>query len=125
AAAVRGHQQRRDPHLRNRRRRPAHLVGRTRVRGGRGAPGDQGRRRPRSSSGRAAVAGTPAIAERAAVNRAIRHAAAAAVATASLWAPIAAAQVTVTDAWVRGTVEGQTATAAYMTLHSDHGARLV
>jgi periplasmic copper chaperone A len=57
------------------------------------------------------------------VNRAIRRAAA--VATASLWAPIAAAQVTVTDAWVRGTVEGQTATAAYMTLHSDHGARLV
>jgi copper(I)-binding protein len=35
------------------------------------------------------------------------------------------AQVTVDEAWVRGTVEGQTATAAYMRLHSDAGARLV
>jgi len=40
-------------------------------------------------------------------------------------APLAAAQVTVTDSWVRGTVEGQTSTGAYMTLKSDKGARLV
>jgi hypothetical protein len=37
----------------------------------------------------------------------------------------AMAAVTVSGAWVRGTVEGQPATAAYMTIHSDSGARLV
>jgi hypothetical protein len=40
-------------------------------------------------------------------------------------AQAAAAQVTVLDPWVRGTVEGQTSTGAYMTLKSDAGARLV
>jgi copper(I)-binding protein len=50
-----------------------------------------------------------------------------AVAIAAAWvcAPLAAAHVTVADAWVRGTVEGQTATAAYMSLHSDAATRLV
>jgi hypothetical protein len=38
---------------------------------------------------------------------------------------VAIAEVTVLDPWVRGTVEGQTSTAAYMTLRSDTGARLV
>jgi hypothetical protein len=37
----------------------------------------------------------------------------------------AAAQVTVTDAWVRGTVQGQMATGAFMTLQSANAARLV
>jgi len=54
-----------------------------------------------------------------------RLAQAAAITAAWMFAPIAAAQVTVTDAWVRGTVEGQTATAAYMKLRGDGGARLV
>jgi copper(I)-binding protein len=40
-------------------------------------------------------------------------------------AQLAAAQVTVLDPWVRGTVEGQTSTGAYMTLKSDKGTRLV
>jgi copper(I)-binding protein len=40
-------------------------------------------------------------------------------------APLAAAQVTVLEPWVRGTVEGQTATAAYMTLKSVAAVRLV
>lgn len=40
-------------------------------------------------------------------------------------APAGAAQVTVLDAWVRGTVEGQTATAAYMKLRSDADVRLI
>jgi len=40
-------------------------------------------------------------------------------------AGLAAAQVTVADAWVRGTVEGQTATVAYMTLRSGSAVRLV
>lgn len=40
-------------------------------------------------------------------------------------AQMAAAQVTVLDPWVRGTVEGQTSTGAYMTLKSDKGVRLV
>ena len=40
-------------------------------------------------------------------------------------AQAAAAQVTVLDPWVRGTVEGQTSTGAYMRLKSDSGARLV
>jgi copper(I)-binding protein len=35
------------------------------------------------------------------------------------------AQVTVSDAWVRGTVQGQTATGAYMQLKSADGATLV
>jgi len=42
-----------------------------------------------------------------------------------VFAQAAAAQVTVLDPWVRGTVEGQTSTGAYMTLKSDKGARLV
>jgi copper(I)-binding protein len=40
-------------------------------------------------------------------------------------AQLAAAEVTVLDPWVRGTVEGQTSTGAYMRLKSDAGARLV
>jgi periplasmic copper chaperone A len=40
-------------------------------------------------------------------------------------AELSGAPVTVLDAWVRGTVEGQTATAAYMTLRTQAGARLV
>jgi periplasmic copper chaperone A len=40
-------------------------------------------------------------------------------------AQVAIAQVTVLDPWVRGTVEGQTATGAYMKIKSDTGARLV
>ena len=40
-------------------------------------------------------------------------------------AQAAVAQVTVLDPWVRGTVEGQTATGAYMRLKSDSGVRLV
>jgi hypothetical protein len=37
----------------------------------------------------------------------------------------AAAQVTVTDPWVRGTVQGQMATGAFMKLQSANAARLV
>ena len=37
----------------------------------------------------------------------------------------AAAQVEVKDAWVRGTVDGQTSTGAYMRLRSPEGAALV
>ena len=44
---------------------------------------------------------------------------------ATLCANFATAQVTVADAWVRGTVEGQTSTAAYLKLHSDTDARLI
>ncbi len=44
---------------------------------------------------------------------------------ATLCANLAMAQVTVADAWVRGTVEGQTSTAAYLKLHSDTDARLI
>src|SRR5882762_11547318 len=40
-------------------------------------------------------------------------------------ARVAAAQVTVLDPWVRGTVEGQPSTAAYLTLRSDSAVRLV
>jgi len=40
-------------------------------------------------------------------------------------APWAQAQVAISEAWVRGTVEGQTSTVAYMKLKSDVGARLV
>ena len=40
-------------------------------------------------------------------------------------AEAADAVVTVLDPWVRGTVEGQTTTAAYMTLRAEGGARLV
>jgi len=46
---------------------------------------------------------------------------------AALWlacAQAAIAHVTVTDPWVRGTVEGQTASGAYMTLESDTAVRL-
>ncbi|MHA6909418.1 copper chaperone PCu(A)C [Ralstonia pseudosolanacearum] len=49
-----------------------------------------------------------------------------AVLTAGVFASAAAlAQVTVRDAWVRGTVPGQTATGAFMTLQAADGARLV
>jgi periplasmic copper chaperone A len=37
----------------------------------------------------------------------------------------AMAQVLVTEAWVRGTVEGQTSTGAYMTLSSAHDVTLI
>jgi copper(I)-binding protein len=37
----------------------------------------------------------------------------------------AMAQVVVTEAWVRGTVEGQTSTGAYMTLTSAHDVTLI
>ena len=37
----------------------------------------------------------------------------------------AVAQVVVKDAWVRGTVEGQESTAAYMTISSEHNVTLV
>jgi len=40
-------------------------------------------------------------------------------------ARVAMADVTVADPWVRGTVEGQTSTVAYMTLKSDTAVRLV
>jgi periplasmic copper chaperone A len=40
-------------------------------------------------------------------------------------AEAAGAVVTVLDPWVRGTVQGQTTTAAYMTLRAEGGARLV
>ena len=40
-------------------------------------------------------------------------------------AELSAAPVTVLDPWVRGTVEGQTSTAAYMTLRTEAGVRLV
>ncbi|AEG70613.1 copper chaperone PCu(A)C [Ralstonia solanacearum] len=49
-----------------------------------------------------------------------------AVLTAGVFASAAAlAQVTVQDAWVRGTVPGQTATGAFMTLQAADSARLV
>ncbi|AOE91367.1 copper chaperone PCu(A)C [Ralstonia pseudosolanacearum] len=49
-----------------------------------------------------------------------------AVLAAGAFASAAAlAQVTVRDAWVRGTVPGQTATGAFMTLQAADGARLV
>jgi len=47
---------------------------------------------------------------------------------AALWlacAQAAIAHVTVSDPWVRGTIEGQTATGAYMTLASDTAVRLI
>jgi copper(I)-binding protein len=40
-------------------------------------------------------------------------------------AAVAHAQVTVSDAWVRGTVHGQTATGAFMQLRSPDGAAIV
>jgi copper(I)-binding protein len=43
----------------------------------------------------------------------------------SLAAASASAQVTVSDAWVRGTVQGQRATGAFMQLRSSDGASLV
>lgn len=54
-----------------------------------------------------------------------RIAAAAALSAVCCWAGAAAGEVTVSDAWVRGTVEGQDATGAYMTLRSPTDARLV
>ncbi|WP_024973859.1 copper chaperone PCu(A)C [Ralstonia pickettii] len=49
-----------------------------------------------------------------------------AVLTAGLLASAAAfAQVTVQDAWVRGTVPGQTSSGAFMTLQSADGAKVV
>jgi periplasmic copper chaperone A len=40
-------------------------------------------------------------------------------------AELGGAGVTVLDPWVRGTVDGQTTTAAYMTLRADAGAKLI
>jgi len=59
------------------------------------------------------------------MSRAAACARAFAMAATGWCSPLAAAQVDVDAAWVRGTVEGQTATAAYLRLHSDTGARLV
>ena len=44
---------------------------------------------------------------------------------AAVAAPAAAAQVTVSGAWVRGTVQGQTAAGAFMQLRSADGATLI
>ena len=52
-------------------------------------------------------------------------AATAALAAALAWAPSTSAQVTVTDAWVRGTVTGQKATGAFMQLKSPADTALV
>ncbi|CAJ0791199.1 hypothetical protein LMG7141_02477 [Ralstonia condita] len=49
----------------------------------------------------------------------------AALAAGLLAGATAFAQVTVQDAWVRGTVPGQTASGAFMTLQSADGARVV
>ena len=49
----------------------------------------------------------------------------AALAAGLLVGAAAFAQVTVQDAWVRGTVPGQTASGAFMTLQSTDGARVV
>ena len=55
-----------------------------------------------------------------------RHLAATAVLAAALaWTPSALAQVTVADAWVRGTVTGQKATGAFMQLKSPADVALV
>jgi len=59
-------------------------------------------------------------------SRSIRSSVRLAVLTAGLFASAAAlAQVTVQDAWVRGTVPGQTSSGAYMTLQSAEGAKVV
>ena len=55
----------------------------------------------------------------------IRHAAFLLVATGVAMAQVAAAQVVVTDPWVRGTVAGQTATGAFMQLKAAADATLV
>ncbi len=55
----------------------------------------------------------------------IRHAAFLLVATGVAMAQVAAAQVVVTDPWVRGTVAGQTATGAFMQLRAATDATLV
>ncbi len=59
------------------------------------------------------------------VKRAAGWARACALVVLAACAPATMAAVTVSGAWVRGTVEGQPSTAAYMTIHSDTGARLV
>jgi hypothetical protein len=41
------------------------------------------------------------------------------------WTAPASAQVVVTEPWVRATVEGQTATGAYMTIGSSHDVTLI
>ena len=59
-------------------------------------------------------------------SHAIRSSLRLAVLAAGVFASAAAlAQVTVQDAWVRGTVPGQTATGAFMTLQAADGAKLV
>nr|WP_311528487.1 copper chaperone PCu(A)C [uncultured Ralstonia sp.] len=59
-------------------------------------------------------------------SRSIRSSARLAVFTAGLLASAAVlAQVTVQDAWVRGTVPGQTSSGAFMTLQSPEGAKVV
>lgn len=55
----------------------------------------------------------------------IRHATFLLVATGVAMAQVAAAQVAVNDAWVRGTVAGQTATGAFMQLRAAADATLV
>ncbi len=55
----------------------------------------------------------------------IRHATFLVLAAGVATAQIAAAQVTVTDAWVRGTVAGQTTTGAFMQLKAAADASLV
>ncbi len=60
------------------------------------------------------------------MSRSIRSSARLAVLAAGLIASAAAlAQVTVQDAWVRGTVPGQTSSGAFMTLQSAEGAKVV
>jgi len=59
-------------------------------------------------------------------SRSIRSSACLAVLAAGLLASAAAfAQVTVQDAWVRGTVPGQTSSGAFMTLQSADGAKVL
>ncbi|MFT0736016.1 copper chaperone PCu(A)C [Ralstonia wenshanensis] len=59
-------------------------------------------------------------------SRSIRSSARLAMLCAGLLASAAAfAQVTVQDAWVRGTVPGQTSSGAFMTLQSADGAKVV
>lgn len=45
--------------------------------------------------------------------------------SAALFSPLALAQVTVSNAWARGTVPAQTASGVFMTLHAHAAARLV
>jgi len=55
----------------------------------------------------------------------LKHAAAASAIAAFVWAFPASAEVTVSDAWIRGTVAGQKVTGAFMQLSSTADAALV